>query len=99
MIMQLRKGKSISINKLGESNVICDVLNKIGKREHPAQKPINLFSRFILQSSKENEIVLDPFVGSGSCALSCIKNNRKFIGIEIDKKYYDRMIKKIEDVI
>ncbi len=99
MIMQLRKGKSVPINKLGESNVITDIPNKIGHRAHPTEKPIELFSRFILQSSKENEIVLDLFCGSGSCPLSCIKNNRRCIAVEIDKKFYDRMIERIKEVI
>lgn len=62
MIMQLRKGKSIPINTLGESNVITDIKNIIGKENHSCEKPIELYNRFILQSSKENEIILDPFV-------------------------------------
>ncbi len=116
MIMQLRKGKSVPINRLGVSNliediepikntidyitedVIYDISNILHKTNHPTEKPIELFSRFILQSSKENEIVLDPFIGSGSCALSCIENNRKCIGIEIDEKYYKRMIERVKDV-
>ncbi len=98
MVMQLRKGKSVPINKLGESNVITDIKNTIGKRQHPAQKPINLFSRFILQSSKENEVILDPFSGAGSCPLSCIKNNRRCIAVEIDEQYYDKMVERIKKV-
>lgn len=61
MIIQLRKGKSIPINQLGASNVIYDIPNIIGKENHVCEKPVDLFSYFILQSSKENEIVLDIF--------------------------------------
>lgn len=86
MIIQLRKGKSIPINMLGECNIIYDIPNIIGKTNHPCEKPIDLYSRFILQSSKTNEVILDPFGGSGSCVLSCIENNRKCICVEIDKK-------------
>ena len=50
-------------------------------------------------SSKENDIVIDPFMGIGSTGLTCIDTNRKFIGIEIDKEYYNiakrRLIKQI----
>ena len=70
MIIQLRKGKSIPINKLGDSNVIYDIPNILGKTNHPCEKPIDLYSYFILQSSKENEIVLDLFARSWKL---CIK--------------------------
>ena len=42
----------------------------------------------IENSSNENEIVLDPFLGIGASALACVNNNRKFIGIELDENYY-----------
>lgn len=40
-------------------------------------------------SSKENDIVIDPFMGIGSTGLACVNTNRKFIGIELDNNYYD----------
>jgi len=56
--------------------------------KHPTQKPLDLLKRIILASTNENDIILDPFCGSGTTgvACSCFKN-RSFIGIEIDKKY------------
>ncbi len=98
MIIQLRKGKCVPINYLGDSNII-DIPNIIGKINHPTEKPISLYSKIILQSSKENEIVFDPFVGAGTCALSCIENNRKCVCCEIDPKYYNRMIERVKEVI
>lgn len=62
------------------------------KKIHPAQKPEELYDRIIKTSSKEGEVILDPFAGSGTCIASAIKNNRKFIGIELKKEYID-MIK------
>ena len=53
----------------------------------PYQKPKKLFERFILALTKENDVVLDPFMGSGTTAAACIQTNRKFIGYEIDKEY------------
>lgn len=96
MIIHLRRNKCIPVNKLGMSNVITDIPNIIGKVYHPTEKPIDLFSRLILQSSKENEIVFDPFSGAGSCALSCIENNRRCISIEQDPTYFDTMVNRIE---
>lgn len=95
MIIQLRKKKCVPINKLGASNIIADIPNIIGKTNHPTEKPVELFSRLILQSSKENEIILDPFAGAGSCALSCIENNRKCVCIELDSKYYNKMVERV----
>ena len=58
---------------------------KLGK--HPAQKPIELLENLILAVSNENDIIIDPFLGSGTTALVAKKNNRNYIGIEIDEKY------------
>jgi len=56
---------------------------------HPYQKHEKFLRDLILTSTKEGDIVLDPFVGGGSVPVGCIKLNRKFIGFEIDKGYYD----------
>jgi len=56
-------------------------------RNHSTQKPIKLIERLIKASSNEGDIVLDPFLGSGSTAIASKKLNRNFIGIEIDSKY------------
>jgi DNA modification methylase len=58
-------------------------------RLHTAQKPTELLSRYISISSKENETILDCFMGSGSTGVSCIQTNRNFIGIELDEKYFN----------
>jgi DNA modification methylase len=59
------------------------------KNDHPTVKPIQLMSYLVNLGSSENEIVLDPFMGSGTTGISCVLNNRKFIGIELDKRYCD----------
>jgi site-specific DNA-methyltransferase (adenine-specific) len=55
--------------------------------EHPTQKPEKLISKLILASTKENWIVLDPFVGSGTTSVVAKKLGRKYVGIEIDRYY------------
>jgi site-specific DNA-methyltransferase (adenine-specific) len=57
------------------------------KNDHPTVKPIQLMSYLINLGSSDGEIVLDPFVGSGSSGIASILNNRKFIGIELDERY------------
>ncbi len=65
------------------------------KRFHPTQKPIKLIERLILASSNEGDIVLDPFMGGGSTAVACIKQNRHFIGFELDTNYYNACLNRI----
>ncbi len=52
--------------------------------KHPTQKPVALIERCILASTNEHDLVLDPFLGSGSTAIACLRLNRHFIGIELD---------------
>ena len=56
-------------------------------KTHPTQKPVDLFSYLIKQSSKKRDIVYDPFIGSGTTAVACEKLDRKWIGSEISERY------------
>jgi len=87
-ILLLRKGPARTINNPGTSNVL-KVPNIIGRKVHPTEKPVELMKILIENSSQPGDTVLDPFMGSGSTGVACIENDRKFIGIEIDKKYFD----------
>jgi site-specific DNA-methyltransferase (adenine-specific) len=55
---------------------------------HPTIKPLNIIENLVINSSKEGEIVFDPFVGSGTTCVAAKEHNRKYIGFEIDKEYY-----------
>jgi site-specific DNA-methyltransferase (adenine-specific) len=55
--------------------------------EHPTQKPEKLLAKIILASTRENDLILDPFSGSGTTAVVAKKLNREFVGVERDKKY------------
>jgi len=74
-------------------------LNKADKDlySHPTIKPLTIIERLILNSSKEGEIVLDPFLGSGTTAVAAIKHKRQYIGYEIDHHYFDIASKRIAD--
>ena len=56
---------------------------------HPTQKPVKLLEELIKTFSNEGDVVLDNCMGSGSTGIACINTNRDFIGIELDKKYFD----------
>lgn len=59
------------------------------KRYHPTQKNLEMFKYLIKIHSNENDLVLDTFVGGGTTAVACKELKRKFIGFEIDRKYYE----------
>ena len=65
---------------------------------HPTQKPEELSEYFIKTYSNEGDVILDNAMGSGSTGISCIKNNRKFIGIELDKEYFDKASSWIDNI-
>lgn len=94
MILMLRKGNAKNINNMGTRNIL-DIKNIRGNKTHPTEKPVELNEIFIQNSSNKGEIILDPFMGTGSCGVACEKLGRNFIGIEIDKKYYDIAEKRI----
>ena len=65
---------------------------------HPTQKPIALFEYLIKTYSNEGDLVLDNCVGSGTTAIACINTNRNFIGIELNKDYYEMAKKRIGEL-
>jgi DNA modification methylase len=65
-----------------------EIRNKSG-RYHPTQKPVALLEYLIKTYTKENELILDNCMGSGSTKIACMNTNRKFIGIEKDEKYFE----------
>jgi site-specific DNA-methyltransferase (adenine-specific) len=58
------------------------------KTEHPCQLPLEMVKRLVEMSCPPGGAVLDPFTGSGTTAVACIETGRKFIGMEVDEKYY-----------
>ena len=68
-------------------------------RLHPTQKPVELLEYFIRTYSNEGETVLDSCMGSGSTGVACIKTNRSFIGIELDKCYFEIAKDRIKKII
>lgn len=67
------------------------------KRVHPTQKPVKLLEYLIKTFTKEGDVVLDFTMGSGSTGVACRNTNRDFIGIELDKDYYDIAVNRIND--
>ena len=76
-------------------NTILEMKSEKGK--HSTQKPVSLMLWILKYYSRENDIVLDPTMGSGSMAIACKNLNRNFIGIEKDEKIYDVAVERINN--
>lgn len=57
--------------------------------KHPTEKPLPLIEKLLLNSSRENQLVLDCFMGSSTTALACKKHNRRFLGYEIKREFFE----------
>ena len=110
-VLWVRKGKKSKhyfdyelMKKTNDGRQMKDVwtIGRPKKKEkefgkHPTQKPEELIERMILSSTKEKDVVLDMFNGSGTTGVVSFRNNRKYIGIELEKEYYRLTEKRIEE--
>jgi len=95
-IIMLRKGTAVYINNQGSKQ--CMQFNNVRDKVHPTEKPLELMQTLIENSTSENGIVLDPFMGSGTTGVAAYNLNRSFIGIEMDEKYFEIAQKRIQDL-
>lgn len=93
-IIFCRKGKAKRINNCGTKSVlnVDNPRNKV----HPTEKPVELMEILVNNSSLDGEVVLDPFMGSGTTGVACVNTNRNFIGIELDETYFNIAKDRIE---
>lgn len=90
-ILFFRKGTFKKINNCGTADILSvpnkKTKDKDGKNIHDTEKPIELMQILIKNSTQENDLVLDPFMGVGSTAIACKQLKRNFIGFELDTTY------------
>lgn len=84
-----------NIIKYSKYNKECNQLNRV----HPTQKPVELLEYLINTYTKEGCVVLDFTMGSGSTGVACMNTNRKFIGIELDEKYFEIARNRIQNIV
>ena len=89
--------KKINENKQMKDVWITSLTKKSEKKhgKHPTQKPLAILDRIILASTNENDLILDPFNGSGTTGVSALRNRRKFIGIDNNNEYLEIAKKRI----
>lgn len=66
--------------------------------KHPTQKPLEILNRIILASTKENDLILDPFCGSSTTGIAAVKLNRRYIGIDNEKEYLDLSVRRYQEI-
>lgn len=91
-----RKGPVKAINDCGSKTVLQ--FDNVRGKSHPTEKPVDLLSHLILNSTEPDDIVLDPFMGTGSCAVAARKTGRRFIGYEIDHTYFNTAKERLNDL-
>jgi DNA modification methylase len=85
--------------EMGITDVWRDIDFYKENRVHPTQKPLTLIKRLISASSNVGDLVVDPFAGSGSTAISAIQLNRNFITIDSDENYYKEVLNRVENTL
>ena len=99
-IFLLRKGNDRPINDCGTVDILTipnvKPKDKNGNNLHDSAKPVALFQLLIKNSTNKGDIVLDPFMGSGTTAIACINTERKYLGFEKDKGYWEVCDKRIK---
>ena len=97
------KEKGICLNTTYETaKTVYDVpINMADKKKykHPTIKPLKIIKNLIINSSKEGDIVLDCFSGSGTTCVACKELNRRFIGIEIDPEYHKISLDRLNGIL
>jgi len=83
----MKKGRAFTINDPGSKNIFS--IFQCDESKHPTEKPVELMSLYVRNSTKSGEVVLDPFMGSGTTGVAAARLGRKFVGIELESKWFD----------
>lgn len=98
LVLFFRKGRAKPINDYtSRDNIEVVMPKKINGKLHITQKPLDFIAKFLTNSSNAGDVVLDPFMGSGTTGVACKNLNRNFIGIEMDETYFNIAKERIEN--
>lgn len=101
-ILFFRKGKGVKINNCGTSDILSFPNKKskdeTGRNLHDTEKPVELMKVLIENSSQISDIIFEPFAGIGATCIAAKQSNRRYIGVELDKKYFDISVERLESV-
>jgi site-specific DNA-methyltransferase (adenine-specific)/modification methylase len=78
---------------------ICMGRERLKDPSHPTQKPVKILKRIIDLASNAGDVVFDPFMGVGSTGVAALETGRKFIGVEIDKRYFNAAARRLKETV
>ena len=94
-ILLLTKGRFVTHSK-NKTNILTHRRLSSQKMQHLTQKPVSIMEELISEPDYNPQVILDPFMGSGTTGVACKNLNRDFIGIELDEGYFDIASKRME---
>ena len=103
-VWAVKKGGRWTFNRLSDTYEIPEILGGLTPKSekvnggHPTQKPVYVMKWLLERLTNEGDLILDPFMGSGSTGVACKELNRRFIGIELDENYFDISCKRLENI-
>ena len=97
-VIDYEDGVSLDALELENEMLYIKCVHNSSGKLHPTQKPVELLEWLIKTYTNENDLVLDNCMGSGSTGVACVNTNRRFIGIEIEKEYFDIAVSRIGSV-
>lgn len=84
----------------GKRGVFSHLTNSAERTgQHPTEKPVSLMQELVSLFTNVGETVLDPFMGSGTTGVACVRSGRGFIGIEVEEKYFDLACKRVSEAL
>jgi site-specific DNA-methyltransferase (adenine-specific) len=84
-------------NAGGKRGIYTHCVNTGRQGEHPTEKPVPLMAEIVADFTRPGELICDPFMGSGTTGVACIKLGRRFIGIEQNERWFDLACRRIEE--
>lgn len=83
----------------GKRGIYTHCVNQGRQGEHPTEKPLSLMSELIADFTQPNELICDPFMGSGTTGVAAVKAGRRFVGIDNNPKWFDLACRRISDAV